>query len=202
MQKEITEKTAQHAKTDRGRPNIKDTVVQGFTLRVSASGNKTFAMMMRDSAGKNQTYTIGSYPQLSVKQARAMAEKIRHSVRYEGVFNPLPNGQPAKATTTLRELLDEAQPIFAVKKKGWRPCGGPQSKSNMRSTIETVFAALLDQPVEAITEHSLSRCANAYEALRPLDGKTTATGQVSRAMSYLAPVLDWAAHRNRLTKIG
>jgi Arm DNA-binding domain len=124
--KEITDLLARNAKTgpDQSRMNIKDTVVQGFTLRVSSSGAKSFAMMMRDTTGRNRTYTIGSYPELSVKEARSMAEKIRHGVRYGGVINAAPTGEEAVSDLTLRQLLDEVEPAFAKTKKGlataWR----------------------------------------------------------------------------------
>jgi hypothetical protein len=202
--KEITDLLARNAKTAPGqsRTNIKDSVVQGFTLRVTSSGAKSFALMMRDSAGQNRTFTIGTYPEVSVKDARSIAERMRHQVRYEGMINVTRTGKEAPSPITLRELLDEVQPIFAKTMKGWRARGGPKSKANMRSTIETVFASLLDRPVEGITELELAKCANSYKPLRPLKGKQDANGQVSRAMSYLAPVLDWAAHRGKFIKIG
>jgi hypothetical protein len=73
-------------------------------------------MMMRDTTGRNRTYTIGSYPQLSVKEARSMAEKIRHGVRYGGVINPAPTGEEAVSDLTLRQLLDGVEPAFAKTK--------------------------------------------------------------------------------------
>ena len=204
MRKEITDLLARNAKTRPGqsRMNIKDTVVQGFTLRVTANGAKSFALMMRDAAGRNRTFTIGSYPELSVKEARSMAERVRHAVRYEGVVNPAPAGGESISNVTLRQLLDEAQLVFAKFKKGWRPRGGPGSKSNMRSTIETVFCILLDQPIEALSAHDLAERAGNYVSIRPIKGKCTANGQVSRALSYLSSVLDWASHRGKFTKIG
>ncbi|WP_340109954.1 integrase family protein [Pikeienuella sp. HZG-20] len=202
MKKEITELLAKHAKTDAKRLNIKDTVVQGFTLRIGRSGAKSFAMMMRDKSGRNRTYTVGGYPEFSVKEARAMAERIRHGVRYGGVSAPTRTGDEQRSSVTLGDLLDEAQPIFAASRKGWRPRGNPGSKSNMRSTIETVFAPLLSDPVEALTEEDIARAIRTYTPSRPIKGKTTANGQISRAMSYLAPVLDWAAHRGKFAKIG
>lgn len=202
--KEITDRLARNAKTgpDQSRMNIKDTVVQGFTLRVTGAGAKSFAMMMRDATGRNRTYTIGSYPELSVKEARSMAEKIRHGVRYGGVINPAPTGEEAASDLTLRQLLDEVEPAFAKTKKGWRPRGGPESKSNMRSTIETVFAPLLDRPIEVLSALDIAECAAGYAPVRPLKGKETANGQVSRALSYLSTALDWASHRGKFKKIG
>jgi integrase len=203
-QREITDLLARNAKTRPGqtRLNIKDKVVQGFTLRVTAKGAKTFAMMMRDSTGRNRTYTIGTYPELSVKDARTRAEKIRYGVRYDGVVCAQPNGEEAKSDLTLRGLLDEVEPVLAGTKKGWRPRGGEGSKSNMRATIECVFDAVLDRPVEFLTEHDLADCARDYKPRRPIKKKKTANGQVSRALAYLSTVLDWAAHRGKFTKIG
>lgn len=202
--KEITDLLARNSKVapDKKRMNIKDTVVQGFTLRVTAAGAKSFAMMMRDGTGRYRTYTIGSYPELSVKEARSMAEKIRHGVRYGGVINPAPTGEEAPSDLTFRQLLDEVEPTFGKIKKGWRPRGGPKSKSNMRSTIETVFVPLLDRPIEALSAYDLAECAADYVPARPLKGKKTANGQVSRALSYLSTALDWASHRGKFTKIG
>jgi integrase len=203
-QREITDLLARNAKTQPGqtRLNIKDKVVQGFTLRVTAKGAQTFAMMMRDSTGRNRTYTIGGYPELSVKEARSRAEKIRHGVRYDGVVNAQPNGEEAKSDLTLGGLLDEVEPVFAVMKKGWQPRRGEGSKSNMRATIECVFDAVLDRPVGFLTEHDLADCACDYRPQRPIKKKKTANGQVSRALAYLSTVLDWAAHRGKFTKIG
>lgn len=202
--REITDLLARNAKTPQGqtRLNIKDSVVQGFTLRVTAKGAKTFAMMMRDSTGRYRTYTIGAYPVLSVKEARSRAEKIRHGVRYDGVVNAQPNGEEATSDLTLRGLLDEVEPVLAVTKKGWRPRGGERSKSNMRATVECVFDALLDRPVEILAEQDLADCACDYKPKRPIKRKKTANGQVSRALAYLSTVLDWAAHRGKFTKIG
>ncbi|WP_420584865.1 tyrosine-type recombinase/integrase [Ruegeria sp.] len=104
---------------------------------------------------------------------------------------------------TLRELLDEVQPVFAKTKKSWRPRGGAESSAYTRNAIERVFAPLLDKTVEALTAEEIAVVANGYKPVRPLKGKTSANGQVSRALSYLSPVLDWAAHRGRkFGKIG
>ncbi len=202
--REITDLLAWNAKAEPGqkRLNIKDAIVQGFTLCVTSSGAKTFAMMMRDSTGRNRTYTIGTYPELSVKEARRMAEKIRHGARYGGIIDAQPTGEEARSGATLRDLLDDVEPVFAQTKKGWRPRGGETSKSNMRAGIEAVFEVLLDRPVEVLTEYDLAACASGYKPRRPLKGKTTANGQVSKALSYLSPVFDWAAHRGKFAKIG
>lgn len=77
---ELTELAVRNAKTDKPRINITDSKVPGLKLRVSRSGAKTFALMLRDDTGKNKTHTIGSYPEISLKEARQMAEQMRYEV--------------------------------------------------------------------------------------------------------------------------
>ncbi|SHI33782.1 protein of unknown function [Ruegeria lacuscaerulensis ITI-1157] len=199
---EITDKTAKHAEIRPTRYHIKDTKVEGFTLRVMPSGRKTMAAMLRDHKGKMRTITIGTYPKMSIKEGRERCRKIAYGLKYGGEEFAMPVGTEKNDRTTLMQLLDEVQPVFAINKKGWRPRGGPNSKANMRSTIECVFFRLLHKPVEDITETDLAACASAYQPSRPVNGKASANGQVSRALAYLAPVFDWAAQRGEYCKVG
>ncbi|SLN42369.1 integrase [Pseudoruegeria aquimaris] len=199
---EITDKTAKHAEIRPTRYHIKDTKVEGFTLRVMPSGRKTMAAMLRDHKGKMRTITIGTYPKMSIKEGRERCRKIAYGLKYGGEEFAMPVGTQKNDRTTLMQLLVEVQPVFAINKKGWRPRGGPNSKANMRSTIECVFFRLLHKPVEDITETDLAACASAYQPSRPVNGKASANGQVSRALAYLAPVFDWAAQRGEYSKVG
>jgi len=198
---EITDLLVRNTKPGLKLINLKDTKVEGFTLRVYPSGTKSWALMMRDTSGDFRTFTIGRYPDLSVKDARRIAEQLRHEVRYDGVTTPTKTGKAPKDPTTLGQLIKEVQPVFAVNRKGWRPRGSSETKGNSHATILAVFKPLLNNPVETITEHDIARVVNEHKRQRPTE-KKTANGQVSRAMSYLSSVLDWAAHRGRFAKIG
>jgi integrase len=199
----LTDKLIQNVKTDKPRLQITDAKTVGLKLRVSRSGHKSFAMMIRNSTGKYATYTIGSYPDVSLRKAREIALQIRVDLKINGASTPTPPSVTKKEKLTLRELLNEVQPIFAKTKKSWRPRGGASSSLYTRNTIERVFCPLLDKPIETLTAEEFGLAANAYKPIRPINGKTTANGQVSRALSYLAPVLDWASHRGRkFGKIG
>ncbi|WPZ28505.1 integrase family protein [Sulfitobacter sp. OXR-159] len=199
----LTDRLIQNIKADTGRIQITDARTQGLKLRVSRTGHKSFAVMMRNKAGKYTTITIGTYPDLSLKEAREVACQIRVDMKTKGLEKPRTSANSKVGKITLRELLDEVQPVFAHAKKGWRPRGGPGSSAYTRNTIERVFGPLLDKPVERLTPEDFGRAANGYQPVRPLKGKDTANGQVSRALSYLSPVLDWAAHRGRkFDKIG
>nr|WP_319949446.1 integrase family protein [uncultured Shimia sp.] len=185
------------------RFNYTDLKCPGLKVRVSAKGRITFAAMFRNKAGKYTTYTIGNYPDVSLSSARATANDLRKEVQILGMERPSVPAVAKVDDITLRELVVEVQPVFAKNKKSWRPRGGAESSAYTRNAIERVFAPLLDKPVETLTAEDFAMVANAYKPVRPLKGKTTANGQVSRALSYLSPVLDWGAHRGRkFGKIG
>jgi len=199
----LTDKLVQNIKTDKSRLQITDAKTTGLKLRVSRSGHKSFALMIRGNSAKYETFTIGTYPDVSLKKAREIAIQIRVDLKINGEHKPTSPCVARKEKITLRQLLDEVQPVFAKTKKSWRPRGGAESSAYTRNTIERVFAPLLDKQVEILTAEAFGVVANAYKPVRPLNGKTTANGQVSRALSYLSPVLDWAAHRGRkFGKIG
>lgn len=199
----LTDKLVQNISTDRLRLQITDAKTTGLKLRVSRSGHKSFALMIRTSGGKYETYTIGSYPNISLKQARETALKIRVGLKSCCDFKSSATPAHIPEKITLRQILDEVQPIFASTKKSWRLRGGPSSSAYTRNTIERVFSRLLDKSIETLTAEDFGYEANNYKPVRPLKGKNTANGQVSRALSYLSPVLDWAGHRGqKYGKIG
>lgn len=199
----FTEKFIKNLKPGAKRTQYTDLTCPGLKMRVSPSGHKSFALMIRDNAGKYNTHTIGTYPELSLKLAREIALQTKLDLKVKGLSKPTAPAVAKAEKITLQQLLDEVQPVFAKKKKSWRPRGGAKSSAYTKNTIERVFKPLLDKPVETITAEDFGVVANAYTPVRPLKGKTTANGQVSRALSYLSPVLEWAAHRGtKYRKIG
>ena len=201
--KDFTDRFIQSIKPTGKRFQYTDGKCPGLKARVSPSGRITFAAMLRNKAEKYTTYTIGTYPEVSLKSARATANELRKEVQLLGLEKPSAPSVAKFDDITLRELVVEVQPVFAKNRKSWRPRGGADSSAYTRNTIERVFQPLLDRPVETLTAEDFAVVANAYKPVRPLKGKTTANGQVSRALSYLSPVLDWAANRGRkFGKIG
>lgn len=201
--KDFTDRFIQNIKPTGKRFQYTDGKCPGLKARVSPSGRITFAAMLRNKAGKYTTYTIGTYPEVSLKSARATANELRKEVQLLGLEKPSAPSVAKFDDITLRELVVEVQPVFAKNRKSWRSRGGADSSAYTRNTIERVFQPLLDRPVETLTAEDFAVVANAYKPVRPLKGKTTANGQVSRALSYLSPVLDWAANRGRkFGKIG
>ncbi|WP_457650685.1 tyrosine-type recombinase/integrase [Profundibacter sp.] len=193
----LTDKLVKTISTNKKRINITDAITPGLKLRVSKTGHKSFALMIRDTHGVNRTHTIGIYPEISLKKAREAAQRMRVELKYEGESKPKSGCKVRKDPTTLRQLLDEVEAVFSINRKGWRPRGGKGSTSYVRGAIERVFSKLLDIPVESISAEVFGHTANSYIPIRPVNGKNTANGQVSRAISYLAPALDWASNRGK-----
>ncbi len=203
----LTEKFVKNAKTQKKREDFADTAVAGFNLRVTAKGHKSFAMKMRDDIGCMRTITIGSYPEWTIKKARAEGERVRVELKqgqdpYKDRSRRRAAAKAVAQAPTLRELVFEAELVFAKKLKTWRPRGPNTENSEGRNRIFCVFEGLLDRPATLITALEFSMAANSYTRKSPAKKGDTANGQVSKAIRYLSPVLDWAANRRRYVKIG
>lgn len=189
------------------RYEITDNVAVGLRARVSADGRTTFILKARNAANKLQTITLGSYPDLSLKEAREKASQARLDLKAGRDLNEEKRAVRRSAALTvqdvsLRDLVAEFETRFASTKKIWRPRGPRSSRSGARQAIERVYAVLLDRAVTSITDEELARAALDYKRVKPVEGKQTANGQASRARGYLGPVLDWAAGRKGYSKIG
>jgi hypothetical protein len=64
-----------------GRLEVSDPSCRGLCLRVTAGGTKTFGFRSRPpGGGRPQRLTLGRYPDLSLRNARANADKLRQAI--------------------------------------------------------------------------------------------------------------------------
>jgi len=63
-----------------GRTELTDARCRGLTLRVTASGEKTWAFRYRDRSGRTQRLTLGRYPDVALSDARARADDEQRKV--------------------------------------------------------------------------------------------------------------------------
>jgi integrase len=91
--------TAQPQSTD---IELRDTLVPGFMCKVTPSGRKVFMVQYRTNAGERRKPSLGMFGELSVEQARALAQDWLAEVRHGGD----PGGEKAKArmAPTVKEL--------------------------------------------------------------------------------------------------
>jgi hypothetical protein len=97
------------------RLDVWDTVLQCFGLRVSPTGRKTWFVIVRQD-GRQKRVTIGTYPAISLAEARAEARKIIRDAQL-GVFS---DSKRSPALT-----LGGAVPLFIElyakpKNRGWK----------------------------------------------------------------------------------
>lgn len=203
----ITDALARTISADSTRLEIKDAIETGLSLRITPGGVRTFALKTRDASGRYRTITLGRYPELSVKEARARAQKARLDLKDGKDINAEKRSRRTAAgerhaTVSLGQLVQEFETAFAPVKKSWAPRGPRSQRSNARGCIETVFAGLLDKDVAGLALADLAKSMAGYKPARPTKEKTTSNGQVSRARAYLIPVLDWAAGRGAFRQVG
>ena len=60
---------------------LRDTVVPGFLLKVTRAGRKIFMVQYRTNAGERRKPAIGRFGELTVEQARAIAQDWLTDVR-------------------------------------------------------------------------------------------------------------------------
>lgn len=186
---------------------MSDASTSGLRARVSADAKVTFILKARNAANKLKTITLGTYPAMSLKEARIAAAQARLDLKAGVDINAAKRqlrqeaSNPA-SSVTLRALVQEFEAKFSSSKNSWAPRGPQTERSNARQVIERVFEDLLDRPAVEISEEEFAKAAMNYKPAKPQDGRNTANGQVSRARAYLGPVLDWAAGRKSYSKIG
>jgi len=78
-----------------GRTEITDTRCRGLVLRVTITGEKSWAFRYRTPAGRSMRFTIGKYPDIGLADARAAADA--HRIAVAG------GADPATTKRTLRE---------------------------------------------------------------------------------------------------
>ena len=77
MRKKLTDQLIRSTKPPvTGRTVITDTERAGLRFRVTASGSATFLLEKKIKGGKRRAFTLGSYPAMSLAEARAEALRI------------------------------------------------------------------------------------------------------------------------------
>lgn len=103
--RKITDKVVRETPTpiDADQTIVRDTSMQGFALRVTRSGHRSFIMNYTCN-GLQRRMTIGSPPAWSVAAARERAKAIRRQV--DAGIDPLEEKQMARAEPTLSVVWD------------------------------------------------------------------------------------------------
>lgn len=189
----LTKAIADKATTDNSkRIELRDSVVSGLVLRVSPTGLRRYVCKI-SAGGKTPTISLGSPDKVDLERVRVLArEKILAVKR-----NTLKYGPRSACRVTLRQLIREATPILAKRKRGGKIWSERVHRKTPDAvgTLENVFRAVLDEPVRELDLETINDVVTQ-------GNNAAAPGSASRGLSYLRTLFDWAANRGKFAKIG
>lgn len=81
---------------------LRDTLVPGFLCKITPAGRKVFMLQYRTNAGERRKPALGQYGELSVEQARSLAQEWLAQVRRGG--DPAVDKAEARKAPTVKEL--------------------------------------------------------------------------------------------------
>ena len=81
---------------------LRDTLVPGFLCKITPAGRKVFMLQYRTNAGERRKPSLGLYGELTVEQARSLAQEWLAQVRRGG--DPAAEKAEARQAPTVKEL--------------------------------------------------------------------------------------------------
>jgi integrase len=177
MRAKLSPKLVEHLKVPGSkRLDAWDTVLQCFGVRVSPTGRKTWFVIIR-ADGRQKRVTIGTYPAVSLAEARGEAKKIIRDAQL-GIFTD-PQESPA---LTLGETVPLFIQLYAKpKNRGWKEC------EQLLGKFQGLFATPLVQIART-------------DVVRVLD-EIIASGtpyRANRALAALKKLMAWALDRGMI----
>ena len=183
MSKTITEKFLKTVpKSVSGSTYIWDTAENGFGLRVTATGKKSFVLAYR-IGGKQRRFTIGPWPDFSVEAAKQEAAKLRVGIR--GGVDPLEVKHKDRLEPTVGDLLTVY--MESDKERAKRP----SSKLNDRSMAEKIVRPNLGRlRLDTLHQRDIKSLHRALEAT---------PYRANRVVAFLSAVFAYGIQEEWLT---
>ena len=176
----FTEKYLKSLKSSNKRYDVKED--SGLILRVSKDESKTFSYVYKFN-GKTKRITIGSYPTLSLADARTELARIK-KLRHEGIDPALEKQeakQKFKATPTLSEFAEEfIERWCKPNKKSW--------KSDKQNLDKYIIPYLGDKKITDIKRRDIVRIID------PIREKGAET-QANRVYACVRRMFNFAVER-------
>lgn len=174
------DKALQKAIREAERPSYV-TVDRGLLLQVSKSGSTSWILRYK-SAGKRREMGLGSYPAVSMADAKRRATELR--LQRDNGIDPIEHRRRERAAEAgLQTFQQAAEAYIAAHREGWR---NAKHAAQWKTTLATYVYPRIGQKV-AIEIGTL----DVLDVLRPIWTKTPETA--SRIRSRIELVLDSAA---------
>ncbi len=151
MSRKITEQFVKAVpKPGTGSMYVWDAAANGFGIRITATGKKSFVLAYR-IGGRQRRYTIGAYPDFSVEAAKTEAGKLRVGIR-SGI-DPLENKHRDREEPIVADLLD------AYMKSDNERVKRPSSQRNDRDMAEKIVRPKLGRlRLTALRQQDINPC--------------------------------------------
>lgn len=120
-------------------------------LRISPKGKRTWFIMYKTSAGKVKRFTLGTYPEITLKSARKKANDTMAEVN--SGHDPMKGKQIRRAAPTVSNLWQEYQEALSRQKHSKAPSTVAEEHRRWNKIIEP---AIGDMKVEDITPADIS----------------------------------------------
>lgn len=180
MRKTLTTKTLEALKPATAkRYEVRDAKTTGLLVRVSASGSKVFNYSGRVN-GKRRRIKIGTYPAVSLSDARTKVREIQRDIDF-GTLD-LSKPEPVLARQTLGDIVPQFIALYAKPNtKDWK---GTQN-------VLRKFEGLYKKPIDEIKRGDIVRVLDGIVA----NGTPT---RANRALAAIKKLMNWCVDRDML----
>ncbi|OIZ34129.1 tyrosine-type recombinase/integrase [Citrobacter freundii] len=107
---------------------LRDTLVPGFLCKITPAGRKVFMLQYRTNAGERRKPSLGLYGELTVEQARSLAQEWLAQVRRGG--DPAAEKAEARQAPTVKELCTKFMEDYSKKRNKLNTQAGYQAVIN------------------------------------------------------------------------
>jgi integrase len=181
MRRNLTAKLIENlqSRNDR-RYEVRDLLLPGFGVRVSVNGKKTWFAVGR-VGGRQVRHTIGTYPTITLGEAREAARLILKDIQL-GLYAPA-KPAPERGPPTLNQMITLFIEIYAKpKNRGWKA---------VQATFRK-FSSLDDRPIAEITR------ADVVKVLDDIAARGAPIA-ANRAMSAIKKLFAWSLDRGAIS---
>ena len=107
---------------------LRDTLVPGFLCKITPAGRKVFMLQYRTNAGERRKPALGLFGELTVEQARSLAQEWLAQVRRGG--DPAAEKAEARQAPTVKELCTKFMEDYSKKRNKLSTQAGYQAVIN------------------------------------------------------------------------
>ena len=160
---------------------LRDTLVPGFMCKVTPAGRKVFMLQYRTNAGERRKPALGLYGELTVEQARSLAQEWLAEVRR--------GGDPGAAKTSARKAPTVAELSVKFMEDHSKQRNKPSTQRGYQAVIDRCIVPMLgrmkvqDVKRSDVTTHADHRIWQ--DVYRP----RTAVGKVYLKLTVIDDVL-------------